>query len=162
MNVVFAAIEYFKQRYPNFEFTTEFVESSDGMTQVTMFPLEVYDELSAFFRAWDLGFNEGNNSALDRATKEYTKNLHDVIDQVSVASFNTGYYEGKKAGVYKEMNAAIIPSNSYNIEVFSVKSSKDGKTSYASVGYKYKIHGKEQFHFVDVPFTAPNLQPKNK
>lgn len=162
-----ALIQYFKKKYPNQLYPTGSKVTDTYMTYTVLFPESFTPEIEAFFAAWDVAFNEGWINSAKKASEEYTKNVQEVL----VASYTGGYNEGLSKGINEgfeegvdtERDHSVIPSDAYDIEVFSVQPSQDHPSGWqAFVGYKFDLEGQPQFHFTQIGFTVPNLQPKTK
>lgn len=163
-----ALIEYFTKKYPDLKLPVLHVHGNDFAHTSVAFPIEYVNEIEAFFSAWDLGFNTGYSGAMKIASEEYTRNIHEVVIATHATGYNQGFADGSEVGfdtgIDQEINASVIPSDAYDIEVFAVQNShtfESGKQAF--IGYKFlNADDKEEFKFIQVQFAVPNMQFKSK
>jgi hypothetical protein len=155
MTLLEGLVVYMKKKHP--EWNAQVINIGYG--PFVAFPNEFHDEIMNFQEIWGLGYQTGVKEAQVRASRQYEQNLAQVIREVSVASYNEGHADGQQKGYdegqCQELTEAIIPSDAYDIEIFSVQPSHEFKTGLqAFIGFKYLVGEQEQFHFVKVQFAA--------
>lgn len=157
---------YLKSKYPEISFEVRSYASSQTSTDIFDVPSNYIDEVEAFFKAWDLGFENGWYNSAKNASDEYVKNINEIVLQTYAAGLNEGLEQGKKIGfqhgMEREWRDSIIPSDAYDIEVFSVQPSNDFETGLqALVGFKVPNKGEgNSFHFIQIQFSVTNPNKK--